>query len=125
MTKDKIAIELENIAEMAGFSRFLLGAMATWRITELLFDEAAPFELAEKMRTAIYRRIKVHIIFKEMHKALQCPWCLSIWVGWLVAILQGDKRWWLTGFGYSAAALLIRTWRMNHGTSNNHNTPQP
>lgn len=121
MLHDSMGVDLAKSAEKAGFSRFLIGAIATWRITEILLDEDAPFELASHLRTQVRARASHHILFKEMSKAFNCVWCLSVWVGWIVAILQLDKRWFLTGFAYSAIAIFVHMskWRLSHGKSNN------
>lgn len=121
MLHDSIGIDLAKSAEKAGFSRFLIGAIATWRITEILLDESAPFDLADKLRREVALRSGKHPVFNEMNKAFRCVWCLSVWVGWIVAILQLDKRWFLTGFAYSAIAIFVHMskWRLSHGKSNN------
>lgn len=109
MTEDSLDIELLKSLKTKGLLGFLAGALATWRLTELFLDEEAPFGLASKLRDYIKVQAKSNsMLFIEAEKAIACPWCLSVWLGWSVAILQFDKRWFLTGFAYSAVSVLIK-----------------
>lgn len=111
MNNEQSVKDILDALKRANSARFLIGGIATWRITEILLDEDAPFELAKRLRdnAAIYAPDSPLIL--ELHKALSCPWCLSVWVGWIVALFQGDKGWLLTGFAYSAIAIFLVTAR--------------
>lgn len=106
MDNEQILKAIEKSLKSSNLARFFVGSIATWRVTEILLDEDAPFELAKKLRFYAATNGDKPLIF-ELHKALSCPWCLSVWVGWLIAILQKDKGWFLTGFAYSAITIFL------------------
>lgn len=88
----------------------LINALATWRISHLLVYEPAPFSLASKLRRAAGVRYDVNsnaFSDTELGKLFACVWCMSVHVGWLVALLSRRRRWWLVGLAYSAVAIIV------------------
>lgn len=107
MDNGQILKSIENGQKSGFLARFLIGSLATWRLTELFLDEAAPFGLAEKLRNYAATNAPNHPLIMELHKGLSCSWCLSVWLGWIVALLQKEKGWFLLGFAYSAMAISL------------------
>lgn len=98
--------------------KHLLNILATWRITEILIDEDAPFDLAARLRSyALKHAYTVRKdkhgktvagasgIWYEINRALECRWCLSVQIGIIVAIVTRTNPLW--GFAYSAGSLLF------------------
>lgn len=91
----------------------LLNMLATWRLTRLLMQERAPYAVLDRVRE--YVEDKRHEgkagmqdtknIWYEVSEALQCPFCLSIWVGLALAIATRQNV--LYGFAYSAGSLMF------------------
>jgi hypothetical protein len=88
----------------------LLYALAVWRISSILVHEAAPYELASKLRRAVGVRhdergnVYAH---SEFGKLFTCVWCMSVWVGWLLAFVRDKRGFIVRGFAYSAVAIVI------------------
>ncbi len=70
---------------------FIISALATWRLSSLLVREDGPGDILAKLRSISGVR------FDEMSRpygtnivssALLCVWCVSIWVGAFIAILN-------------------------------------
>lgn len=97
--------------------KHILNILATWRITEILIDEDAPFDLASRLRSYALKRafnstddfgnwqVKGGGVWYEVNRALECRWCLSVNVGIAVAIITRTNPLW--GFAYSAGSLLF------------------
>lgn len=102
--------------------KHILNILATWRLTELLHDEDMPFEIGTKLRAYIAENSHVSKLdyngnlpymrttvtnkwLYEIHEALGCKWCLSIWTGLFVACVTRVNPLW--AFAYSAASLLF------------------
>lgn len=63
------------------------GAVATWRIAHMLLNESGPFSVFRKAREAlgvVYSADDLVVSFK--YEITVCIWCLSMWVGGLVAL---------------------------------------
>lgn len=99
-------------------TKHLLNILATWRITEILVDEDAPFDLASRLRSyAVKHAYKVRQdeygrtvagasgIWYEVNRALECRWCLSVQIGIMIAIITRTNPLW--GFAYSAGSLMF------------------
>jgi hypothetical protein len=81
---------------------FIILLMATWRISSLLTDpnnEEGPFGILARFRDAARR----------FTNAVECPWCMSIWVGlgftFLYWYLPGVIFWVALPFALSAGAI--------------------
>ena len=75
---------------------FLLGALATWRFTHLLYAEDGPFDVFARMR-------------RSGARLFECFYCLSVWIALPLALWLGAE--WreraLLWPALSAAAILI------------------
>lgn len=86
-------------------------ALTTWRIAHILVHEPAPFELLSRFRHRIgvrFGSVGQPISSGELSKLFLCVWCLSIWIGWFIALAH--YRSWdfiVYGLAYSAVACLL------------------
>jgi hypothetical protein len=64
------------------FYFFMLGALAVWRVTHLLHAEDGPGDLIAKIRAVAGRGL--------MGKAMDCFYCLSVWVAASIAGLLSE-----------------------------------
>lgn len=93
----------------------ILFGLATWRVSNLLVNEAGPFDVFTKIRecTGIEHVDGVPTIVPDKFFAqlLSCNWCSSIWVGagWLIAWLVMPEATSLFAalFAFSAVAILV------------------
>lgn len=89
----------------------ILLALATWRISHLLVSEDAPYSLAARFRNYIGIRYDINskrIATNELARLFMCVWCLSVWIGWLLALLHENKRTFaVRGLAYSAVSCLL------------------
>lgn len=101
--------------------KHILNILATWRIMELIQTEDAPFDILVIFRDYLhfnyYRHNRQPITIKdkilnELYEAIECKWCLSVWIGFLVALFTGENI--LLGFAYSAGALFV-SWLADSG----------
>lgn len=89
----------------------LILALITWRISHLLVHERAPFALLSRFRRAIGIRANAHNELEasnELAELFLCTFCLSIWIGWGVALAH--YRTWdfvVYGLAYSAVACVL------------------
>jgi len=68
---------------------FTLLALATWRLTSLLYAEDGPYIVFERLRRKLgvyYDEYGNRQADNEIGKAFNCPACLSVWVGVLVSL---------------------------------------
>ena len=79
--------------------RLVIAALATWRVTHMLAREDGPFDAVAKLRAAL----------GKAGRALDCFYCLSLWVSAPVALLVTDslRAWILVWLALSGAACLI------------------
>ena len=83
----------------------LILALATWRISKLLISESGPYEVLAKLRDVVgitYNEHSLPVATNELAKLFLCIWCMSIWVGLLLA--RGSV---FKGLAYSAGAILF------------------
>lgn len=83
--------------------KFLLAALATWRVTHLLANEDGPAEIVARFRARLGQSV--------LGKLLDCFYCLSMWIAAPFALLVSKQLWdgllaWLALSG--AACLLER-----------------
>lgn len=93
----------------------ILLILATWRITSLIHRESGPFEILARLRHAAgvrYAEDSMAYGTNELANALCCMWCLSVWIGLLVALLMQTTL--LHALAYSAGALVVE--KIIHGT---------
>ena len=82
-------------------SRFLLGALATWRLTHLLVEEDGPADVVVRLRERAGDGL--------IGQALDCFYCLSIWTAAPVAaaVSRRPRERVLTWLALSGAACLL------------------
>jgi hypothetical protein len=80
--------------------RFLLAALAVWRVTHMLAREDGPWNLLLKLRSAAGR---------QRHKLISCFYCLSVWAAIPFAFfLKGNFVETFVGWlALSSAAILL------------------
>lgn len=71
---------------------FIIAALATYRLTRLIHKEDGPFDIAARFRT--WAGIKFDEYSNpystgQLSAAINCPYCLSVWIGIGVTILLG------------------------------------
>lgn len=67
---------------------FVLNALIVFRLTRLIRDESAPFDVMGKFRDAIgitYNPYGGIVAENELARAVLCPYCLSFWIALFVA----------------------------------------
>lgn len=92
---------------------FVIGALATYRITVLFVRDAGPFDVFKRLRKVA-----------RCSKLLSCPFCVSMWVAALIEtgyILSGIRDSAVvmvcTVFAFSAIAIICdRTWTSDFKT---------
>jgi len=91
----------------------LILALTTWRIASLLVNEPAPFELLSRFRHAVgvrYGSAGQPLGTNELAKLFTCVWCMSIWVGSVVALAHyRDWGFLVYGLAYSAVSIIIES----------------
>ena len=85
---------------MQGFD-FLIGALATWRVSALLVREDGPYDLIARLRQATANTMA--------GRALECFYCTSLWIAAPAAFwLAGATwRWVVVWLALSGAASLL------------------
>jgi hypothetical protein len=90
----------------------LIGVLATFRLTNLLWREVGPFKVLVWIRER-FGVVHDHLGFPHGYpdtmwgKLFECNWCLSVWVGTAVAIVLLVGGWWLLlPFALSAGSLI-------------------
>lgn len=67
--------------------KFLLAIILTEAITEIITKA----EIIEPLRQKVFNRIKEGNFFEWFHSLVGCGYCVSVWVGWFVALLLFHK----------------------------------
>lgn len=93
---------------------FLL-ALATWRISSILVNESAPYDLAAKLRHIAgvrYNRASEAYAETELGKLFTCVFCMSVHIGVIIAFLhyRNLKDVIVKGLAYSAGSIIIETY---------------
>lgn len=66
---------------------FIIAIVLTESITEIVAKSA----IFEPLRKLFFEKRK-NVVFKFIHDILDCPYCLSVWVGTLVGIVLLDIK---------------------------------
>lgn len=88
---------------------FVVCALAVFRVAHMVALEEGPFALFERLRTWAFLRHRTTWIAR----GLNCPLCISLWVGLLIAplMLWQTAPWWLwwpvLGLALSGVTVLI------------------
>lgn len=88
----------------------ILYALATWRISSILVHEPAPYELASRLRRAVGVKFDARgngYADSEFAKLFTCVWCMSVWIGWLLALVRDKRGFIVRGLAYSTVAIVI------------------
>jgi hypothetical protein len=97
---------------------FLIGCAATWRLTTLFISESGPYDVFGRLRDTvgvIYDEHSQPQGTNEVAKALTCIWCASVWIGGMVALVQGYRfrAAIVRALAYSAGAIMVDRWMNN------------
>lgn len=87
---------------------FLIETLFTWRVCSLLVNEDCPYELCAKFRDRIgigYNEHNERVASNQIAALFSCVWCLSVWVGVLVA--RGDV---VRGLAISSGVIIVEKW---------------
>ena len=83
--------------------RFVIGALAVWRLTSLIVSEDGPGEVFVKIRS-----------IRALDGVTSCSWCASVWAAFAIVICQRIGLGWLVeALALSAAAIGVEDAR-NH-----------
>jgi hypothetical protein len=93
---------------------FIILALATWRLSNLLVNESGPYDVFERVRA------KVGVYYddygnpqgaNELARGLTCVYCVSTWIAAaltvLLYLLGTTVVWIFTPLAVSAAAVLV------------------
>lgn len=133
--------------------RFPRNALAAWRLVELVHNEEGPYRIVARFRewagpttwleeVGTGRRYPfidpqptgVEIVEQvgikgEISKAVECKWCLSIWAGMAIALLDRAAPLVVDALALSASAVLVGEARervsSGHGESNPSDMAEP
>ena len=86
----------------------LIAALATYRLTLLINKESGPFDLLGRFRTwagVTYDQYSNPVASGQLSEAILCPFCLSIWIGFMVTLFVGAA--WLLGAEKIALYILL------------------
>lgn len=96
------------------FLQLLLGGLATYRLSLLISKEDGPAYIFRKLR-------KLPPPNSSVKDGLSCEWCMSIWMGALVALYLwwadriGGREWPLYWLAMSAIAIICnQQWTKSH-----------
>ena len=89
----------------AWWIRLVVAALATWRLTTMLWYEFGPLDVFLRLRTLVGAH--EHPPRGFWASLFACYWCLSVWVGLGCALVAW--LWWyaLIPFALSGAAILL------------------
>ena len=94
---------------------FIIFGLATWRVSNLLVNEAGPFDVFTKIRERAgiehVDGVPTIVPDKFFAQLLSCNWCTSIWVGagWLIMwlVLPEVAPLFAALFAFSTVAILV------------------
>lgn len=103
----------------------LLLAAAVWRLSSLLVYERGPFAVFDRLRALVgivdghngagekVRGLTIpgNWLLAEVHEAMKCLWCTSVWVAGPVAAAWYWLPWWVVAvFAASGLAIMADTY---------------
>lgn len=65
--------------------------LATFRLTELIVKDDAPYDISKKLRQTAGRNASKSIHHKTLADALNCKYCLGIWMAIIILALSKIK----------------------------------
>ena len=96
--------------------KFILIGMAVWRLSSLLANEDGPFDVFARIRNLLgvkYRNeggeLGESFGTNWISKGIICTWCVSVWVGAIVALSLSDDfvTWLIHTLALSTTAIII------------------
>jgi hypothetical protein len=101
--------------ETLSIGRFVLVALAVWRVTHLLAEEDGPADVVVRLRSRLGDSIA--------GRAMDCFFCLSLWIAAPFAVLlAGDVfTWGLMWLALSGAACLLQRATESHRSTESQN----
>lgn len=107
----RVAFDFSSLSTKSIF----VAALITWSIAKMFTSEKGPLEIFEKLRTFVgLERLEDDTanytkggLYRFLATLLECLWCLSLWVGWLIAFFCFPERWFLLGFLLRGLSILI------------------
>ena len=89
------------MSEWSLWFRLVMCVLATWRLVHLLAMEDGPFDAVVRLRVRIGNR--------WLGQAMDCPYCLSLWIAAPLALLLADSLsgWVVAWWGISGGAVLL------------------
>lgn len=94
---------------------YLILALATWRISNLLVNEDGPGDIFTRLRALVGVRYD-DVTFQpsasnDVAEAFTCIWCMSVWVGLILMIAWSlwpqPALWIATVFALSAGVIIV------------------
>lgn len=85
---------------------FIIYSLVCWRGASLLVNEIGPFDMFQNLREYYYNKPKLHLFIN-----LDCVWCISVYIGWILAFFSIGFTWkvFFLGLAYSASAIIIES----------------
>ncbi len=83
---------------------FLLTLLAIYRLAYLVAIERGPFDLAQRLRTAVYQRYGAA---SWQFAGVTCPLCISFWFAFLVRVAPA---WLIEILGLAGGVLVLHRW---------------
>lgn len=92
--------------------KFVLIGMAVWRLSSLLANEDGPFDVFARFRNLLgveYDKNGESFGTTWISKGIICTWCISVWVGAIVALSLSDDfiTWLIHTLALSTTAIII------------------
>lgn len=81
---------------------FIVLSLATWRLASLFVNEIGPFKMFLRIRDEYYNQPFLHKFIN-----LDCVWCLSVYIGWILALIALGLTWWVFFYGLALSAVAI------------------
>ncbi len=86
--------------------KFVVLALATWRISHMLVNERGPYDILTLLR--VQCGFEYDLDFNKLsapdNHVLSCVWCVSVWVGGVLVLLPS---WLSVPFALSAVTVLV------------------
>jgi hypothetical protein len=107
-------VSLTDLLSQPMWLRLLIAALATWRLSSLLVNqrEAGPANLLHRIRdwAGAYELGDDDEPITSLGRLFVCVWCMSVWVGAVLAVIAITPFWaLLIPFALSAVAILIQS----------------
>jgi hypothetical protein len=84
--------------------------LATWRLSSLIATEKGPLNIFDSIRKAVAMRgADGNRFFASLSDGVHCLWCVSVWIGALLALLVSNTltEWIFYSLAASSGAIII------------------